>query len=137
MSNVIYLDPCRPYDRLLDELAIPRTPKAIQLAQEAFEDHFARRRGCFVLDDGLIALFDNNAYRHRDGEIRKLVTWLSGEGHKVVGGGSYPESGEDKGYTLCLVVRAAVDNLDHQHRILKRWKEIISQSAWSYSSCGG
>ena len=100
---------------------------AQEMARKAFEDFFPSRRGVWFLDElGVLCVYNNSPYsdgpKRRDQETTTFRRWLKKEGIREHAYATYPEAGEDAGYTYAMLLDAGADRLqeviDALHSIL-------------------
>lgn len=98
---------------------------AIAFARDAHENHFPSRRGSWCIEGRpQIVLYDNNPYKWRDAEHKALRAWMKKQGIEILAEGSFPQSGESKGYTTAWILKA---DHDRAHDIGVRWKKILGE----------
>jgi hypothetical protein len=88
---------------------------AKDFARDAFENCFESRRGIWSIADvpGAFCLYDNNPFEdfgagmgsaNRDRIITELRSFLEENGHQELASATYPEEGDDAGYTFAMIV---------------------------------
>jgi hypothetical protein len=87
--------------------------RARDLAKLAFEKWFHSRRGVWYEDDEVLCVYNNNPYANdsklRDKETAKFRGWLKQNGIKERAYATYPETGEDAGYTYAMLLKVSND----------------------------
>jgi transcriptional regulator with XRE-family HTH domain len=99
-------------------------------AEEAGENHFPSRRGVWFLDKlGVLCVYNNHPYAAyptlRDQETEEFRAWLKQKRIKELGYATYPESGQDAGYTYAMLLDAGEDR---QQEVVDALQEIIMKS---------
>ncbi|MBK6464205.1 MAG: hypothetical protein IPF92_24875 [Myxococcales bacterium] len=81
-----------------------KTTDASEIARIAFGHHFSTWHGFGeVGGDERVYLFSNAPSDDRPRILAELTEHMKGRGCELVSSGSYPEKGEDAGYTVALI----------------------------------
>lgn len=125
---------------MLTKMNVTKTEWAIWakfFARDANENHFSSRRGVWFVDNTrpFLVIFNNNPYRieplskqtRRDEETATFRQWLKKEGIKELAYATYPETGEEAGYTYAMLLDAGKDR---QADVMDAMMAILVES-WS------
>ena len=102
---------------------------AYLLAWDACENNFSSWRGVWYSEEvGKICIYNNHPYREpgrREEETNTFRRWLKANNIKELAYATYPETGEDAGYTYAMILDAGIDQIDdvtdELRRILGSW----------------
>jgi transcriptional regulator with XRE-family HTH domain len=107
--------------------------EAKKFAKEASENHFSSRRGVWLIKDArprAMCIYNNNPYAkdpaRRDEETKEFRAWLKRRGLRELAYTTYPESGEDAGYTYAMIVESLNESVELE--IAEKLREIIEES---------
>ena len=105
---------------------------ALELARDAYLNHFPSRRGVWELvDDGALCLYNNNPYADvpegREWELAAFRRWLRAEGIGELAYSTYPPPGEESaGYTYAMLLDASGE--EAVDRVIAAMQQILTAS---------
>ena len=111
---------------------------AMGAAKDASENNFSSRRGIYFFEDvNVLCVYNNHPYgsepltkqTRRDKETADFRCWLKQQDIKELGYATYPETGEDAGYTYAMLLDAGADR---QYEVSKAMEAIVMES-WKRS----
>jgi len=109
-------------------------------AKDAQEKNFSSRRGIYFFKDvGVLCVYNNNPYgdeplskqTRRENETAAFRRWLNKEGIKELAYATYPDIGEQAGYSYAMLLDAGYD----REAEVKEVMQAILMESWNRFEC--